>query len=72
VLLSCFTGVAAAVIIVAVVFTVAENVIPYRITLDYSLIVISVSATIILAVAFSFIPSFKAAKMPPIKALNRE
>ena len=40
--------------------------------LDYSLIVFSIFVTIILTTIFSFMPSYNAAKMSPIKALNRE
>ncbi len=71
-MLSCFTGVMAAIVIVSGILAFCKIIVPYKIAIDYTLIVISVSATIILAIAFSWLPSYKAAKMPPIKALNRE
>ena len=41
-------------------------------TFDSGLLATGVSATIFLTVIFSIYPSYKAASMIPIKALNRE
>ena len=70
--LSCLVGI---IISAGIIFTgkvVAENITGIKISADSLLIVCGVSATIILTAVFSFIPSYNAAKMPPIKALNRE
>ena len=69
---SCFAGIIIALMIVFVFIFIAEYIFAYNIIVDRFLIVISVSATILLTSVFSLIPSFKAADMPPIKALNRE
>lgn len=70
--LSCFTGIIIALFVVFSFIIIAEFVFQYNITADPFLIAVSISATIILTTVFSLIPSFKAADMPPIKALNRE
>ena len=71
-LAACIIGVVSAFVCIYAVILLIELMIPVKLTLDYILIVLSVVATIILTVIFSFIPSYKAAKMSPIKALNRE
>lgn len=71
-IMSCTIGIVAAVISMFIIFKILMLFLPWNITVDISLIAISVSATIILTTFFSFLPSCKAAKMPPIKALNRE
>jgi len=70
--MSCMVGIIAAVLFMYIVFKILMLFIPWKITVDIGLIGISVSATIILTTFFSFLPSCRAAKMPPIKALNRE
>lgn len=70
--LSCFTGITIALLIVFLLINITELIFQYDIKSDLSLIAVSISATIMLTTVFSLIPSFKAADMPPIKALNRE
>ena len=71
-ILACLSGVALSMGIIFCGKLTAEYITGIKITGDSLLIVCGVSATIILTAVFSFIPSCKAAKMPPIKALNRE
>ncbi|MBQ9846058.1 MAG: ABC transporter permease [Oscillospiraceae bacterium] len=71
-IMACITGVFIALAIVFILIAVIEYFTGYIVSADYSLIVFSISATIVLTTIFSFLPSFKAARMPPIKALNRE
>ena len=70
--ISCLTGVIISAVITFLAMIIFKRILPYRLVFDYSLIAISVSATIIMTAIFSFLPSYRAAKMPPLKALNRE
>lgn len=49
-----------------------QIILGFNIYFDYTLIGLSIFVTILLTALFSLIPSYNAAKMPPIKALNRE
>lgn len=71
-ILSCVIGIIIALTVVFIVISIIQKYIPFNITHDYSLILLSIFATIILTTVFSLIPSYKAATMAPIKALNRE
>lgn len=69
---SCLIGIISAVIFTAFILKIISLYIAFSFNIDYSLIALSVSVTIVLTTVFSFVPSYKAAKLPPIKALNRE
>ena len=69
---SCVTGVTISFLIMVLAIIIINNILSYKLILETSLIVISIFATIILTAMFSLIPSCNAAKMSPIKALNRE
>ena len=71
-ILSCVIGIIIALMIVFIIISVIQRYIQFNIIQDYSLILLSIFATIILTTIFSLIPSYKAATMAPIKALNRE
>lgn len=71
-LMSCLIGIAAALTTIIVIISVVSGFIGIHFSVDYSLILFSISATIMLTTIFSFVPSYNAAKLPPIKALNRE
>lgn len=71
-IISCITGILLAITAIIFVFKIISCIITWHIETDINLIVISIFATILLTTIFSFLPSYKAAKMPPIKALNRE
>ena len=70
--LSCFIGVIIALILNFTIFKIFLLITDFNIVFDFGLIVITIFATIILTSIFSFIPSYKASKMPVIQALNRE
>ena len=69
---ACCTGIITAFAIIIPLFRFAKYIFSINITTDTSLIVFSISAILVLTALFSLIPSYRAAKMPPIKALNRE
>ena len=69
---ACLIGILAAAFMTAILLSAVSAVFDINIVIDNTLIAISIFATIGLTTIFSFAPSCKAAKMPPIKALNRE
>lgn len=71
-IISCVIGIIIALFIMFLIVNVVQLYIGFNIISDYSLILLSIFATIILTTIFSLIPSYKAATMTPIKALNRE
>ena len=71
-LISCLIGIFYAGVLIFVLMKIVTQIFGIYFIADYSLIVFSVFATIVLTVIFSFSPSYNAAKMSPIKALNRE
>ena len=71
-IMSCIIGILSAIIFMVIALKLVSFILEFNITIDLSLIALSVFATIMLTSIFSFLPSCKAAKMPPIKALNRE
>ena len=71
-MVSCFIGVIIALILNFTIFKIFLLITDFNIVFDFGLIGITIFATIILTTIFSFIPSYKASKMPVIQALNRE
>ena len=69
---SCFTGLIIALILNFLIFRIIMIFTDFNIVFDFGLIAITIFATITLTTIFSFIPSYKASKMPVIQALNRE
>lgn len=69
---SCVIGVIIAGIIAFLGLQIASFIIGIEITFDYLLIILSIFATIVLTAIFSLFPSYRAANLEPIKALNRE
>lgn len=70
--ISCFVGIAFALTAVMPFVPLADMLMNGDLNMDYTLMAACIFATIILTAVFSFLPSYRAAKMPPIKALNRE
>ena len=68
---ACLTGILIS-LLTMMIFIIILQFLDIQMYFSSSLIVISISATIMLTALFSFIPSYKASKMLPIKALNRE
>lgn len=71
-LAACLIGITSAVSVMLLILKLADSIVTLNIAMDTNLIAISIFVTIILTAIFSFLPSYKAAKMPPIIALNRE
>lgn len=71
-LLACISGISVGIIIMILIIRAIEIHFTVPLYADVLLITASISATIILTTIFSFLPSYRAASMPPIKALNRE
>ena len=69
---SCFMGISVTLIIMDFIMRIIRKTAYTGIGVDYSLIALSIFATIILTIIFSLLPSYKASKISPIKALNRE
>ena len=71
-LMACITGISGGLTVMLVAVNVLQHVVSFGFSTDYSLILLSVFATIFLTIIFSVLPSYNAARMSPIKALNRE
>lgn len=69
---ACCTGIFTALLCIIPAFYLISHIFTIEIAVDTSLIVYSISAILVLTAIFSLLPSYKAANMPPIKALNRE
>ena len=69
---ACFIGIVSAVLIMIILIYIIRLFIPYTFTIEPNLILFSIFATMTLTLIFSFMPSYTASKMSPIKALNRE
>lgn len=69
---ACLIGIFSAVTVMFFILKMLDSILPWYMTIDIKLIATSIFVTIILTTIFSFLPSYKAAKMPPITALNRE
>ena len=69
---ACLIGIFSAVTTMFLVLKTVSFIIPWHMAADIKLIASSIFVTIILTTIFSFLPSYKAAKMAPIIALNRE
>ena len=70
--ISCFLGISIAFFLVIIAAASLGRFFDIWIKFDCTLIAVTVSVTIVLTAIFSFLPSFRAAEMPPIRALNRE
>lgn len=71
-ILACIVGVIISGLIAFIGYKLLSLVTDVKITFDYLLIILSVFATILLTAIFSLFPSYQAANLEPIKALNRE
>ena len=69
---ACIIGVVCGVTAMFIGIKIFEIIIRFDISMDYTLILLSVFVTITLTIVFSLAPSYNAAKMSPITALNRE
>lgn len=69
---ACIVGVILSLLFMYTIIALIKHFIPFAFKIDYQLIVLSIFVTIFLTMVFSLAPSFSAANMSPIKALNRE
>ncbi len=69
---ACAVGIIISVLSMEILINTISLFTPYKINIDYSLILISIFATMFLTVIFSFVPSYNASKISPIQALSRE
>ena len=69
---ACIVGIIISVIIMLAISALVSFFVSLSFQKDYSLIVLSIFVTIFLTAIFSLIPSYKAAQMHTITALNRE
>lgn len=70
--LSCIIGIYAGVIFMCTALIIIVYILDFTFKIDFTLILLSVFATIFLTLIFSIMPSYNAARMSPIKALSRE
>lgn len=70
--IACIVGVVSASAVMAAIVSALKYFLPFSFEFDITLIALSIFATILLTIVFSFAPSYNASKMSPIKALNRE
>lgn len=71
-LLSCIIGISAGLISMCIAFNAIKYFLNFSFKIDFTLILLSVFVTIFLTLICSIMPSYNAARMSPIKALNRE
>jgi len=71
-LIACIIGIAVSILLITNALFAIKYIVKFNFTVDSSLIVLSIFAIIILTIIFSIAPSYSAAKMSPVKALNRE
>ena len=70
--IACIIGISGGMFTGLILFIMLNLISRINLYFDFWLILYGISATILLAIIFSLYPSYKAASLIPIKALNRE